>query len=221
MFVSLYVRPSVTLRYCIKTSRCLLYWRAWTNMYKFLATVHRARRLLSSQCRAVCRPSWRHRSVGVTARRDADRRRVGHARCAASTSGRNDVTMNLNECDGTVTLLHCMITVRLSVRNCTLCVCFIQFIQNAQKNGTYSVPANVPPGQTGWKTGRPGENGTGGNPSVEALPRPNIGCLFDVVIVFLHISSIRTKQSSKQRICLYSRSACTSLWKWWTVIKML
>jgi len=66
--------------------------------------------------------------------------------CAVSTSGRNDVTVNLNECDGTVTLLHCMITVRLTVRNCTLCACFVQFIQDAQKTGyIYSVPANVPP----------------------------------------------------------------------------
>jgi len=43
------------------------------------ATVHRARRLPSSQCRAVRRPSRRHRSVGVLALRDANRRRVGHA----------------------------------------------------------------------------------------------------------------------------------------------
>jgi len=60
---------------------------------------------------------------------------LGMRRIDFWSSGRNDVIVNLNECDGTVMLLHCMITMRLSVRNCTLCASFIQFIQDAQKTG--------------------------------------------------------------------------------------
>jgi len=48
-------------------------------------------------------------------------------------------SVNLNECDGTVTLLqvsHCMNTMRLTIKN-----------KRCSKTGTYSVPANVPPGR--------------------------------------------------------------------------
>jgi len=120
---------------------------------------------VSSQCQAVRRPSQCHRSVGVPARRNADQCHVGHARYRLPVW--TIVSLNLNECDGTVTLLHCMIKMRLSIRNCSLCV-FYSIYSRCSKTGHIASWQTIhqDAGQTVWKTGRSGENGTGGNPNL-------------------------------------------------------
>ena len=100
--------------------------------------------------------------------RHFDRRRVGHAPHRLPVG-----TMWQNECDGTVTLLRCMITMRLSVRNSTLYACFIQFIQDVQK--TWHIASRQTfhrdTGQTAEKRDVPAKTGRVATLSALLLPK--------------------------------------------------